>query len=65
MRLTILLAAALALAGCASTIPGVKISPEERVTCAAEGCSVWTESELHQLMTWAINKWREGQRGGL
>lgn len=54
MRLVILTAAVAALAsGCATTkvpeIQGVTISPEERQSCAAKGCTVWTEEELQRL----------------
>lgn len=49
MRHIILALFVAVLAGCATTQPeiqGVTISPEERAACAAQGCTVWTDSEL-------------------
>lgn len=47
----------LLLSGCASTIPGVKISESEREACAAsQDCTVWTKQELtnfaNQVIRW-------------
>lgn len=46
-------ALALALTGCAS-IPGLKITDEERAACEAQGCTPWTDAELRDLAHRAI-----------
>lgn len=50
MRLALI---ALLLTGCAS---GIKVSPDEAATCRKEGCSVWTDAELSELIKRAYIK---------
>lgn len=50
MRLALL---ALLLTGCAS---GIKVTPDEAVACRKEGCSVWTDGELADLVKRAFIK---------
>ncbi len=61
MKTSILLAA-FALGGCAATIQGVEISPEERALCAKEGCTVWTRGELEALVREAMRRGIEAAR---
>lgn len=42
--------ALLALCGCASVPQGVQMTADETKACAAQGCSVWTEAELRELI---------------
>lgn len=37
------------LSGCSRGMPGVAVTDEERETCAANGCTVWTKQELDSL----------------
>lgn len=48
----------LSLLGCAN-IKGVTISEEERIVCAEQGCTVWTDEELEGL---AIHFYQEGYK---
>ena len=47
--------ACLLLTGCASML-GVTISDAERTACEAQGCTVWTEQELQQLVIRSIQR---------
>ena len=61
---TLLLCAVLLLTGCAS-MKGVEASDEERAACAAQGCTVWTERELRELVKRAAQMGYEaGKRKG-
>lgn len=62
MNAAALLAIALMLGGCATTIPGVQISDEERAACAAQGCTVWTRAELEALVIEAMRRGVEAAR---
>jgi len=62
MNPAILLAIALMLGGCATTIPGVQISDEERAACATQGCTVWTRAELEALVIEAMRRGVEAAR---
>ena len=52
----LLLTSVLMLSGCASLPPGLQMTDEERVSCEAEGCSVWTMAELRKLISVAFSK---------
>jgi len=56
------LLAAIALGGCAATIPGVQISDGERALCAEQGCTVWTQAELEALVREAMRRGIEAAR---
>lgn len=56
------LLAAIALGGCAATIPGVEISDEERAMCAQQGCTVWTRAELEAPVIEAMRRGVEAAR---
>lgn len=52
--------------GCAS---GITMSDEERATCSEQGCTVWTDAELKQLVDRAVREgyvrgWRDSTRQG-
>jgi hypothetical protein len=55
MKTTILAVVILMLTGCA-TLKGVEISDEDRVMCEREGCTVWSRSELVQLINEAMRR---------
>lgn len=47
----------LLLAGCVSSAPlGVRMSDEDRVRCAASGCTAWTMEELLTLIRASVAK---------
>lgn len=52
---TILMLAMVFLTGCAS-LPGLKITDEERAACEAEGCTPWTVRELQMLIQAAMQR---------
>lgn len=51
-RLTLILA--IVLSGCVSIPKGVEMTEDERQACEAQGCSVWTEAELKDLVQRAM-----------
>jgi uncharacterized protein YceK len=55
MKTLLLLCTALLLSGCAN-MKGVEANDEERAACAAQGCTVWTERELRELVRQAMRK---------
>lgn len=55
MKTAILAIVILTLTGCA-TMKGVEMSDQDRVACEREGCTVWTESELMQLVNEAMRR---------
>ena len=59
----VLLAAA--LSGCTRGNPGVAITDEERETCAAAGCTVWTKPELDSLVRHYFQKGYEAGKKSL
>jgi len=52
------------LSGCAN-LAGVEITDEERAACEAQGCTVWTLSELQRLVQLAIKKGYEAGKKSL
>lgn len=46
----------LLLAGCAQIPAGVTMDDDEAKACKAEGCTVWTEAELMELIRKAYRK---------
>lgn len=62
MKALACLLAAIALGGCATTIPGVQITDEERIACEVQGCTVWTRAELEMLVLEAMRRGIEAAR---
>lgn len=46
----------LLLAGCVQVPDGVKMSDEEAIACRSDGCTVWTEEELKQVIREVFSK---------
>ncbi len=55
MKLALL---AILLCGCAS---GIKVSPDESQACRQQGCTVWTDAELSELIKRAFIKGQESK----
>ena len=55
MKTLALMVVILVLSGCA-TVKGVAMTDEERKMCEREGCTVWTEAELVQLVNEAMRR---------
>lgn len=53
------------LSGCASFPAGLEITDDERAACEAEGCSVWTQSELEKLVRAAMLRGYQAGRKSL
>ncbi len=63
---TAIVLAALILAGCSTTPPeGVEMSAEEVQTCKEQGCTVWSQAELMQLMRVVFQKGYEAGKHSL
>lgn len=58
---TLIILAAVLLGGCAALPEGVTMSEEDRASCKAEGCTVWTETELRGM---AEHFFRQGYGAG-
>ena len=52
----------LLLAGCAQTPAGVQMDDDEAKACKEEGCTVWTEDELMELIR---KTYRKGYQDGV